>query len=101
MAGAIEAAGGLRYNPLLALPEAVRGPARPEDTKLEVLTGRRPLVESALADAARAQPGITVRRGVAVAGLLTGPPASSGRPAHLRGPHRVGRAASAPTWWST
>jgi 2-polyprenyl-6-methoxyphenol hydroxylase-like FAD-dependent oxidoreductase len=71
VAGAIEAAGGLRYNPLLALPEAVRGPARPEDAILEVLTGRRPLVESALAAAAAAHPGIAVRRGIAAAGLLT------------------------------
>jgi 2-polyprenyl-6-methoxyphenol hydroxylase-like FAD-dependent oxidoreductase len=84
VAAAIEAAGGLRYNPLLALPAAVRGPARPEDTKLEVLTGRRPLVESALADAARAHPGITVRRGVAAAGLLARPPAPSGIP-HICG----------------
>jgi 2-polyprenyl-6-methoxyphenol hydroxylase-like FAD-dependent oxidoreductase len=84
VAGAIEAAGGLRYNPLLALPEAVRGPARPEDQGLEVLTGRRPIVESALADAARAHPGITIRRGVAVAGLLARPPIPPGVP-HICG----------------
>ncbi len=81
---AIEAAGGLRYNPLLALPEAVRGAARPDDATLEVLTGRRPLVESALAAAAQAQPGISVRRGVAVAGLLTGPSTCPGVP-HICG----------------
>ena len=55
---AIQAAGGLRYNPLLALPEAVRGPARTEDAQLEVLTGRRPLVECALAEAAAGHPAI-------------------------------------------
>ncbi len=49
IAAAIEERGGLRYNPLLALPETVRGPARPEDADLDVLTGRRPLVESVLA----------------------------------------------------
>ena len=81
---AIEAAGGLRYNPLLALPDAVRGPARPEDAQLEVLTARRPLVESALADAAEKQSGVTVRRGVGVAGLLTGRPTRAGI-AHIRG----------------
>ena len=84
VARAIAAAGGLRYNPLLALPETVRGPARPEDANLEVLTGRRPLVESALADAAQAHSGITVRRGVAVAGLVTGHTSCSGVP-HICG----------------
>ena len=49
VANAIEAAGGRRYNPLLAIPEFVRGPERPEDHDVEVLTGRRPLVESVLA----------------------------------------------------
>jgi 2-polyprenyl-6-methoxyphenol hydroxylase-like FAD-dependent oxidoreductase len=71
VAAAIEAAGGLRYNPLLALPEALRGPARREDMTLEVLTGRRPLIESALASAASDHPGIIVRRGVIATGLLT------------------------------
>jgi 2-polyprenyl-6-methoxyphenol hydroxylase-like FAD-dependent oxidoreductase len=84
VAGAIEAAGGLRYNPLLALPEAVRGPSRAEDAKLEVLTGRRPLVESALGTAARAHPSITLRRGVAAAGLLTRRCGRSGGP-HICG----------------
>jgi 2-polyprenyl-6-methoxyphenol hydroxylase-like FAD-dependent oxidoreductase len=45
-----------------------------------VLTGRRPLVESALADAAGAHPGIIVRRGVVVAGLLTKRPGRPGVP---------------------
>jgi 2-polyprenyl-6-methoxyphenol hydroxylase-like FAD-dependent oxidoreductase len=81
---AIEAAGGLRYNPLLALPEAVRGPARPDDTNVEVLTGRRPLVESALAVAAATHPRVTVRRGVATAGLLTRRGATSAIP-HICG----------------
>jgi 2-polyprenyl-6-methoxyphenol hydroxylase-like FAD-dependent oxidoreductase len=84
VAEAIEAAGGLRYNLLLAVPEAIRGPARPEDAQLEVLTGRRPLVESALADAAAAHPGIDVRRGVAVSGVLTGTATRAGV-LHVRG----------------
>jgi 2-polyprenyl-6-methoxyphenol hydroxylase-like FAD-dependent oxidoreductase len=68
----LERAGALRYNPLLLLPESVRGPARPEDNDLDVITGRRPLVESVLAGCAARHPGITVRRGAAVTGLLTG-----------------------------
>ncbi len=84
VADAVEAAGGLRYNLLLALPEALRGPARPEDAQLEVLTGRRPLVESALAEAAAHHPGVNVRRGVAVSGVLSGKATRAGV-LHVRG----------------
>jgi 2-polyprenyl-6-methoxyphenol hydroxylase-like FAD-dependent oxidoreductase len=72
VAKAIEAAGGRRYNPLLAIREFVRGPERPEDHDVEVLTGRRPLVESALAAVAATHPGLTIRRGVAAAGVRRG-----------------------------
>jgi 2-polyprenyl-6-methoxyphenol hydroxylase-like FAD-dependent oxidoreductase len=71
-AKAIEAAGGRRYNPLLAIPELLRGPERPDDQDIEVLTGRRPLVESALASVAATHPGLTIRRGAAVAGVRRG-----------------------------
>jgi 2-polyprenyl-6-methoxyphenol hydroxylase-like FAD-dependent oxidoreductase len=84
VATAIEAAGGRRFNPLLAIPECVRGLERPEDHDVEVLTGRRPLVESALAAVAAAHPGVTIRRGVAVAGLRRGRAAQAGV-AHVRG----------------
>jgi 2-polyprenyl-6-methoxyphenol hydroxylase-like FAD-dependent oxidoreductase len=77
---AVEAAGGLRHNPLLALPEEIRGPERPEDGDVELLTGRRPMVEMAMAAVAEATPGLTLRRGVAVEGLLTGPDARKGIP---------------------
>ena len=49
-----------------------------------MLTARRPLVESALADAAEKQSGVTVRRGVGVGGLVTGRPSRAGV-AHIRG----------------
>ena len=81
---AVEAAGGLRYNPLLDIPEELRGPERPEDHDLEILTGRRPVMEMAMASVADATPGVTVRRGVAVQGLLTGPEARKGTP-HIVG----------------
>ena len=83
-AKAIEAAGGRRYNPLLAIPEFVRGPERPDDHDVEVLTGRRPLVESALAAVAAKHPGVTIRRGAAVAGLCRGRVIRAGV-AHVRG----------------
>ena len=72
VSAALEGAGGLRYNPLLALPESVRGPVRPEDRDLDVLTGRRPLVECVLANAAAEHRGLTIRRGTAVTSLLIG-----------------------------
>jgi 2-polyprenyl-6-methoxyphenol hydroxylase-like FAD-dependent oxidoreductase len=81
---AVEGAGGLRQNPLLAIPEEFRGPERPEDRDVEILTGRRPVVEMAMASAAEVTPGLTVRRGVAVEGLFTGPEARKGIP-HVGG----------------
>jgi 2-polyprenyl-6-methoxyphenol hydroxylase-like FAD-dependent oxidoreductase len=72
MATAIESAGGLRHNPLLEIPEELRGKERPGDKDLTVLTGRRPVVESAAGSVAAATPGLTIRRGVAVGGVMTG-----------------------------
>jgi 2-polyprenyl-6-methoxyphenol hydroxylase-like FAD-dependent oxidoreductase len=84
VAEAIEAAGGLRYNVLLAIPEEVRGPERAEDRQGEILTGRRAVVEMAVASVAEATPGLRVRRGVGVEGLITGPQARKGTP-HIVG----------------
>ncbi len=84
VATAVEAAGCLRSNPLLAIPEELRGPERPEDGDLEVLTGRRPVVEMAMASVAEDTSGLTIRRGVTVEGLITGPEARSGTP-HVAG----------------
>lgn len=80
VATAIEAAGALRSNPLLSIPETIRGPERQDDQDFELLTGRRPVIESAVSGVAEATPGLTVRRGVAVADLLTGPPVHPGVP---------------------
>jgi 2-polyprenyl-6-methoxyphenol hydroxylase-like FAD-dependent oxidoreductase len=84
VAKAIEATGGRRYNLLLAIPEFLRGPERPEDHDVEVLTGRRPLVESALAAMAATYPGVTIRRGTTVAGLSLGRATRAGV-AHVSG----------------
>jgi 2-polyprenyl-6-methoxyphenol hydroxylase-like FAD-dependent oxidoreductase len=80
VARAIEAAGGLRFNPLLDIPEEFRGPERPADQELGLLTGRRPVVESAVASVAEDTQGLTFRRGVAVEGLVTGPTPRPGIP---------------------
>jgi 2-polyprenyl-6-methoxyphenol hydroxylase-like FAD-dependent oxidoreductase len=72
VAQAIEDAGGLRYNPILEVPESIRGPEREGDADFEVLTGRRPVMELAVSTAAASTPRLEVRRGVAVEALLTG-----------------------------
>jgi 2-polyprenyl-6-methoxyphenol hydroxylase-like FAD-dependent oxidoreductase len=70
---ALEAAGGLRLNLLSMLPASQRGPWRDGDDRFETVTGRRPVVEAALATVAAATAGVTIRRGVTVTGLLTDP----------------------------
>jgi len=68
--GPLEAAGTLRANMVEMLPESVRGPVRPDDTRFDIVTGRRPVLEAALSAAADAV-GVEVRRGVTVTGLDT------------------------------
>jgi 2-polyprenyl-6-methoxyphenol hydroxylase-like FAD-dependent oxidoreductase len=60
------------------------GSDQDEGARFTMLTARRPVVEAALAGAADAAPGLEVRRGAAVAALLTGPPVVGGAP-HVRG----------------
>jgi 2-polyprenyl-6-methoxyphenol hydroxylase-like FAD-dependent oxidoreductase len=63
--------GGLRFDLIDRLPESVTGGRRPGDERFAQLTGRRPVVEAALASVADEMPGLTVRRGAVVTGLLT------------------------------
>lgn len=69
----LTAAGGLRVNTLAMLPETRRGPMRDGDERFETVTARRPVLEAAVAAVASRTPGVTIRRGVAVTGLLTDP----------------------------
>lgn len=79
------AAGCVWVDPLAILPPFIQDKEpRAGDDRFRFVTGRRPVVESVVARAAERQPGVTVRRGVAVAGLLTGPPAVDGVP-HVTG----------------
>src|SRR5215475_11455424 len=75
------AAGCVWVDFLESLPLGIvdRAP-RPGDGRLRFVTGRRPVVESVLADAARSEPGVTVHRGTRVAGLIQGPAAIPGTP---------------------
>lgn len=63
---ALDAAGALRLNPLGPFAEAMD----PTGDN-EVLTARRPIVEAAVASVAESFPGVTIRRGVALAGVVT------------------------------
>ena len=68
---AMVAAGALRMNPLDGIPDEFSGGRRPGDERYECVTARRPVGESVIAGLAAATSGLTIRRGVAVSGLLT------------------------------
>ncbi len=70
---AMVAAGALRLNPLVGIPDEVTGGWRDDDEHFETITARRPVAESVIATMAAATSGVTIRRGVGVAGVLTGP----------------------------
>ncbi len=67
---AIDANGALRYNPVFEMPAEFSGGVRDGDERFESITGRRPVIEAAVARVAAAAPGVDVRRGVAIRGLL-------------------------------
>jgi 2-polyprenyl-6-methoxyphenol hydroxylase-like FAD-dependent oxidoreductase len=68
---AMVAAGALRMNPLVGIPDEFTGGWRDGDERFENVTARRPVAESVVATVAAATPGLTIRRGVAVSGVLT------------------------------
>ena len=70
VAAAFLAAGAVRTNALDHMPPSVadRTP-RPGDDRFATITGRRPTFEHVMARIAEEEPGVTVRRGVAAAGL--------------------------------
>ena len=82
---ALGRAGAAKFDFLNPLPPSFSDRApRPIDEQLWTLTGRRPVCEWVFAHAAQQQPGLTVRTGVRVSGLLTGPPVIADRP-HVTG----------------
>jgi 2-polyprenyl-6-methoxyphenol hydroxylase-like FAD-dependent oxidoreductase len=89
--GRLAAAGCRQVDPLGSpadggmLPPSLsdHGP-RDGDEAFRYVTGRRPAVESVVAAVAAEQPGVVIRRGVRVAGLIAGPPAIPGVP-HVAG----------------
>jgi hypothetical protein len=76
---------GLPIRPVNPLPPFFTDRApRPIDDKLWTLTARRPVGEWVFAHAAQNARGVTIRRGVGVDALLTGPSAIEGVP-HVAG----------------
>src|SRR4051812_38083550 len=84
LAVALQQAGAARYNPLELIPTEIFGPAQDDDDACAALTARRPVAEAATSSAASAMRGLTIRRGVAVAGLVEGTPTAPGVP-HVTG----------------
>ena len=70
---ALVAAGALRNNPIDGIPADLTGGRRDGDERFDTVTARRPIAESVVAAMAAATPGLTIRRGVAVAGLVAAP----------------------------
>lgn len=68
---ALDGAGALRTNVIDSLPVQVTGGTRPGDERFTALTGRRPVVEAAISRLAAREPGLEIRRGAAVRGLVT------------------------------
>jgi hypothetical protein len=78
---ALPDAGALRVNFIRdVLPEQMSGGWRDGDERYEWLTGRRPVMEAVTAAVAQSTPGVEVRRGTAVAGLISGAAALSVAP---------------------
>jgi 2-polyprenyl-6-methoxyphenol hydroxylase-like FAD-dependent oxidoreductase len=67
---ALDEAGAHRFDALALVPPNLAGEPRAGDGEYEMLTGRRPVMESVLARMAESTPGVALRRGVAVVGLI-------------------------------
>jgi len=63
--------GAASLNPMRDAPELFTGGYRDADAKYESVTARRPVAEAAIASLVQGCPNVSVRRGVAVTGLLT------------------------------
>ncbi len=80
----LEDVGGLRLNLVDDLVRRIGASSEPDDARFETLTGRRTTIEWVLAKALEAEPRVSVRRGVAVSGLVADVPVSTAAP-HVTG----------------
>jgi 2-polyprenyl-6-methoxyphenol hydroxylase-like FAD-dependent oxidoreductase len=80
---ALRRAGGLTFDPTTLMPPSITDRApRADDDRFVTVTGRRPIIEYAVASAADRL--VRVVRGVTIRELLTGPAAAPGLP-HIAG----------------
>ncbi|MDQ1511052.1 MAG: hypothetical protein QOG50_2896 [Actinomycetota bacterium] len=77
---ALQDAGALTVNPFRDAPAEITGGLRESDAVYDAVTARRPIAEAAIAAVVEANENVTVRRGVAVAGLITGEASNGGVP---------------------
>jgi 2-polyprenyl-6-methoxyphenol hydroxylase-like FAD-dependent oxidoreductase len=82
----MDALGAIRHQPMAVLPKSFTDGMQPGDDRFIALTGRRPMLETAVGRVARSTRNLTVRRGIAVDGLLIGETAAGGIP-HVVGVH--------------
>ena len=93
----LEAAGGAAFDPLAFMPPSITDRApRDGDDRFRTVTARRPVFEQVLGRAADAEPGLEIRRGVAVAGLVARAPQRRAA-ACVRRAHRRRASNSTPT----
>ena len=80
----LEAAGAAAFDPLPLMPPSIADRApRDGDGRFRTVTARRPVFEQVLGRAADAEPGLEIRRGVAVTGVIAR--AGNGKPPHVSG----------------
>ena len=77
---ALDAAGALRINSIELAPAEFTGGRRDGDERFAQITGRRPVVEATFARLAAEEPGVEIRRGVAVRGLTAAEPTNGDVP---------------------
>ena len=77
---ALDAAGALRINSIELAPAEFTGGRRDGDERFAQITGRRPVVEATFARLAAEEPGVEIRRGVAVRGLAAAEPTNGDVP---------------------
>jgi flavin-dependent dehydrogenase len=108
---ALDAGGALRINPIDGAPAEITGGRRDGDDRFTQITGRRPMVEATFARLAAEEPGVEIRRGVSVRGLVAADSANGDVPhvvavvtedgAHIRADLVVdagGRRSALPDW---
>ena len=112
----LEAAGGVAFDPLPLMPPPITDRApRDGDGRFRTVTARRPVFEQVLARVADSEPGLGIRRGVSVAGLVAEASNGGGGPPHVSGIHTdageqleadlivdaMGRRSQLPRWLET